>query len=100
MVCGYTYSSTSNRSALYVNGELVGKSPATVSPAIFSTKFIGKANGRNNHFVGDVYEIMLFNSELSSEACIQISSDLMEKYGITEIDGEPRVLSGLVPGEE
>jgi len=100
IVCAYAYSSTTNRSALYVNGELVGKSLAPVSPAIFSTKFIGQASGQNHGFVGDIHEIMLFNSELSAEECIHISSDLMAKYGITQKDSEPRVLSGLVPEEE
>ncbi len=100
VVCGYTYSSTSNRSALYLNGELIGKSPAPVSSAIFSTKFIGKGNAPYNDFVGDIYEIMLFNTELSSEECIHISSELMVKYEIKEKEREPRVLSGLVPEDE
>ena len=83
-----------------MNSEPIGEAQASVNPAILSTKYIGRANVEDDYFVGDIYEILHFNAELSSEECIHVSSDLMKKYGISEIEREPRVLSGLVPEED
>lgn len=100
VVCAYLYSSSTNRSSLYLNSELVDESQAPYSPSIRSPKYIGRSNEADDCFVGDICEILLFNSMLTPEQCIHISTDLMESYGIISTESEPRVLSGLVTEED
>ena len=99
-VCVFTYRSTANRAVLYINGEEISSTEASVSPAGISSKVIGHEVGASDYFIGEIYEIMVFDTALLSEHCIRISSDLMSKYGISEKEREPRVLSGLIPEEE
>lgn len=100
VVCALTYSHASNRSELYVNAQRVAESQAAAVPVIRTPKYIGRAGRGDAGFVGDVGEILVFNSALSPQQCHDISTDLMTEYGIPRQDREPRVLSGLIPDGE
>jgi Concanavalin A-like lectin/glucanases superfamily/FecR protein len=88
----YVYGHSSNRSSLYVNGRLVGEAPAPAIIASRSPKFIGKSSSVGDHFVGNLSEMLVFNSTLSDEQCMRVSEELMSKYGIEKMESEPRVL--------
>ncbi len=100
ITCAYLYSSSEDRSSLFVNSELVGEAQAQFNSAVRSPKYIGRGSVADSYFVGDIYEILIFNSMLTPEQCIHISTDLMDKYGITHPEREPRVLSGMAPEED
>ena len=97
IVCALTYSRDSNEAILYINGELAEKSTATSLADLATTRYIGNSPHGNRGYTGDVGELLVFNSALSAQRCLQVSNTLMEKYEIAAPQREPRVLSGIVP---
>ncbi len=100
IVCTLIYSNSMNRAALFVNGDLVAESQAPSIASIQTPKYIGNSNQGEAGFVGDIGELLVFNSALNSDQRIQVCNALLEKYGIAPTQREPRVLSGIVPEEQ
>ena len=99
VVAAYVYSHSQNHSALSVNGTVISAAaPAAV--ASNSSKFVGASSSIGDYFTGDLAEVLLFNSALSAEQVSQVSEDLAGKYGITNVEKEPRVLSHLNPDDK
>ncbi|QEG34335.1 LamG-like jellyroll fold domain-containing protein [Bythopirellula goksoeyrii] len=99
-VYALVYSNIRNRVAVYVNGELVAESQAPSISMTRSPKFIGNSIQGDRGFVGDVHELLIFDTALTSDRCVQVCNSLMEKYRIAATQKEPRVLSGLIPDEQ
>ncbi|TWU26035.1 LamG domain-containing protein [Bythopirellula polymerisocia] len=99
-VCALVYSHSANRAALYVNGDLVSESHAPSIPNVETTQIIGNSIQGVGGFIGDVGDLLVFNSALPANQATELSNSLMEKYGITASQREPRVLSGLIPEEQ
>jgi hypothetical protein len=98
-VAAYAYSHSQNHSTLSVNGAIISAAaPAAV--ASNSSKFVGASSSIGDYFNGDLAEVLLFNSALTAEQVSQISEDLASKYGITNVEKEPRVLSHLNPDDK
>jgi hypothetical protein len=97
VVIAYAYGHSENKSRLYVNGELADEGKASFVSAIRSPKFIGTSNSLRDSFVGDLGELLVFNSVLSAEQCMKLSADLMAKYGIEKLEREPRILLKMLP---
>jgi Concanavalin A-like lectin/glucanases superfamily len=95
----YCYQHSSNRSELYLNGKLVGQAAASLGIAGRTPEYIGKSSAADNHFVGDLAELLVFNTALSANECRQISAQMMSKYGIQRLETEPRVLYRPRPSE-
>jgi hypothetical protein len=99
VVAAYVYNHALNKSSLYVNAKLVGEARASLTADANSPKFVGISNSAEDAFVGDVGELLVFDSGLSNGQCIKISTELMSKYGLTKVEKEPRVLSHLSPDQ-
>jgi concanavalin A-like lectin/glucanase superfamily protein len=97
IVAAYSYNRTEGRASMYLNGTPVAESPAPLPIAARSPKFVGASNSHENFFSGDLCEILLFDSSLTPEHCVQISSQLMRKYGIVKVEREPRILARPAP---
>lgn len=82
VVAAYVYSMTANRSALYANGELCETGLATKPAAVKSPKYIGRNHFPKGHFVGDIGELLIFNSAFEDRDCIQVSKLLLDKYEV------------------
>jgi hypothetical protein len=100
VVAAYAYNHSLDKSSLYMNSKLVGEAQAQLVADANSPKFVGISNSTEDAFVGDVGELLLFDSALSNDACVKISTALMAKYGLTKIEKEPRVLLHLNPDQE
>jgi hypothetical protein len=97
VVAVYSYGAADDSAALYINGELVGKVDAPINHAVSSSKYIGSSHLLDSYFVGDLHEVMFFNSVLTVDEVMQVSAELMRKYSVNEPEPEPRVLSRLIP---
>ena len=93
VVAAFVYSRTEGRASIYLNGTPVAESQVSLPVAVRSPKFVGASKSRENFFSGDLCEILLFDSSLTPENCTQVSTELMQKYGIAKVEREPRILA-------
>ncbi|TWU46251.1 FecR protein [Rubripirellula tenax] len=82
LVIAMFYSHTHNHSQLFINGEDMGTTKAWIDVSIDNPRFIGCEFDGRHHLVGDIAEIMIFDSMLDTETLKNTSHWLSEKYSI------------------
>ncbi len=82
MVIGTVYNHQAGESKLIVNKELAGTADASIAAAIDKPRFIGCRFNGESGLVGDIAEIMVFDSALDDHRIDSISDWLLTKYSI------------------
>ena len=78
------YDPASDSSRLYLNGELAGKANAPQLQPTESPRYIGSHMFLlNTNFLGDIAEVMIYDTGLTEEESVTLSRALMKKYGIS-----------------
>jgi len=85
----YVYDSANNSASLYVNGQHSGVSTAPAPVGTISRKVIGRHGYQPVYFHGDISEVLLFNSALTSEEIGDVTTYLSSKYNIS-ISSKPK----------
>jgi hypothetical protein len=78
----YDYDYEQGKSRMLINGRVHGESRAFAPQGITSRKIIGRHAWMQNHFHGDLAELMIFNKSLNDEELTETTSYLAEKYSI------------------
>lgn len=83
------YSPSSNASKLYINGTLVDEAKAPAMKMTKSPRYLGAHMflPRTN-FLGDIAELMVYDTALTAEETTSVSHSLVVKYGIKPKDAK------------
>jgi hypothetical protein len=87
VIVSYTYDYGRGKAELRINGRSYGEARAFAPQAITSRKIIGRHAWMQNFFHGDLAELMIYNTALSSPELAQVTAYLAEKYSISLEDG-------------
>lgn len=82
----YVYNASEDESRLYGNGKLLSEGRAAASAATDSPKYIGRHREPKGHFVGNIAEMVIFDSALTPDECQQVAQYLLGKYSIAQDD--------------
>jgi hypothetical protein len=81
-VLGFSYSRSENLSTIFVNETVVAKDVALLDLQMSKPRLIGSQDNGQVPFVGDIAELMVFDSALSESESLSIARSLVEKYQI------------------
>ena len=77
------YSTAKNTSQLYINGKLVDQAKAPPMKATRSSRYIGSHMFLpHTNFLGDVGEVMIYDTSLTKKEIVELSKSMIEKYEI------------------
>ena len=82
MVVGLVYDNANNRSELSINGVTIREGHAWAPIAMDKSYFIGSLLEGDERYVGDIAEILMFDSALDSIKLKSVSDWLVEKYSL------------------
>ena len=82
MVVGLVYDKSNNRSELSINGITIREGHAWAPIAMDKSYFIGSLVEGDERYVGDIAEILLFDSAMDSRQVKNVSDWLVEKYSL------------------
>lgn len=80
IVLTYVYSRDDRKSKMFVNGTLVETNSASVPCAFTSRKVIGRHGKREAYFIGNLAEVLIYNSALSEKERRQLDRYLLNRY--------------------
>lgn len=82
MVVGLVYDNANNRSELSINGVTIREGHAWAPIATDKSFFIGSLLGGDERYVGDIAEILFFDSAMDTSKLKGVSDWLVEKYSL------------------
>lgn len=86
VVMTYVYDRSAKKAKMFINGRIQGTSTASSLPAITSRKVIGRHGKHFHHFIGDLCEVLIFNTALKHQERVGLDRYLMERYGLSPDD--------------
>ncbi|MCG8449228.1 MAG: FecR domain-containing protein [Pirellulales bacterium] len=86
VVLTYVYDRTNKKARMFINGRLQGANIASALPAITSRKVIGRHGKYEDYFIGDLAELLIYNTALSNQERKAVDTYLMQRYGIGNND--------------
>ncbi len=93
VIAGCTYDRDANLAKLYLNGTLVDSWGGDGFDVPGTSTVIGANLANENHFVGDLYEVAVLNTRLTTEEYRALCAEWLDSYRIPTDDAEPRILA-------